>query len=662
MDSLTLDPYEQQLLTVFNNYDHENVGSLDRDGLTQLCQTLQLEEQSTDLIQCLLKDPKHSRATFSEFRDALLTLLGNMQHNMTNVDEMKKVENGSPDREVSPKFIYGSKKYGRRSRPRNDEISNVVGEQNDLNYLNKSTNVSVQRSNSQTEVSNSKKRKTNYRLKRCTSLPGTQRIVDNNFITNGLTNEPEVICTEDQLREAWKKLGVGTDGFLNRTELLLVCEAIGLPKLAKGVIRQLSDKFNVDYDQRISFHELVDALKMDETWSDVIDSTPVNNDLTLNMSNDFPDSKTFRYVALGPDGNGVISTQTLIDMWEQVGISSPKELIHELGFSDREINIVELATVLEKEIKGIHDSSRVEMPNPHLALFLQANLTLYQSEIRCLKNILEQMHAEKEKLKCDVFEANNRAKLLAQEVDDNHMKMELNTQNQVKLIEQRHSDILKEINEQYTSDKEHLSSLNQSLKDKICSLEQEVNKLKNDLVVAQKYSNTIEKENQALSSQISELQQVKSLLTEQINTLENEKQKYVEMEQEQMEPLLAKLSSLQLENAQLRDKNDEMLAEIENLTCQVSSMRTKVASTPTYNTLDQSMDENISVICEGVGLGAKRRSDYSPTKDDALFGIGERFFFAVDVVLCIRISGVDVSRVFGDEDLQVHISNGSSKF
>lgn len=604
MESLTLDPYEQQLLSVFASYDHENLGSLDREGLTQLCQTLQLEEQGSELIQCLLKDPKRPRATFPEFKDALLTLLTSKPKNTD--------EKGSPDREVSPK-IYGSKKYGRRSRPRSDEISNIIDEQNDLNYLNKNA---VQRSNSQTEVS-SKKRKTNYKLKRCTSLPATQRIVGNNFVANNLSNESEVVYTEEMLREAWKKLGVGKDGYLNQNELVLVCDAIGLQKLAKGVIRQLSDKLSVDYDHRISFQELLEALQMDETWSEVLNSHDVS------LSNEiFPDSRTFQFITLGPDGNGVITAETLIEMWELVGISAPKELIHELGFNEREINIVELATVLDKEIKGIHDSA--DLQNPHLAL-LHANLSLYQAEIRCLKNILEQMHAEREKLKCDVFEANNRAKLLAQEVDDNHMKMERNTQNQVKLIEQRHSDILKEITQQYTSDKEQLSALNQSLEQKIANLEMEVTKLKNDLIVAQKYSTTLEKENQNLSGQISELQQVKNLLSEQINSLECEKQKYVEMEQEQIEPLLTKLSNLQLENAQLRDKNDEMVAEIENLSCQVSSMRAKVASTPTYNTLDESMEENISVVCEGVGLGAKRRSDYSPSKDSVLFGIGELF-------------------------------------
>ncbi|KAJ8955160.1 hypothetical protein NQ318_009053 [Aromia moschata] len=548
-----------------------------------------------------------------------------MQNNRSaKSEDIIDTEKSSPDREVSPKFVYGSKKYGRRSRPRNDEITPIFNEQNDTGLNKSPNNASVQRSNSQTEVS-SKKRKTNYKLKRCVSLPGHNDLALNNgtdgtFITSHtLSSEPELVCTEEMLREAWRKLGVGEDGHLNRTELILVCDAIGLHKLADGVIRQLSDKLTVNYDHKISFQELLEALQQDETWFEVLNPSPPNHQPTDNL---FPDSRTFQFITLGPDGNGIISTDVLVEMWESVGIHSPKDLIHELGFNGRRISIVELANVLDKQIKGMNEATRSEYQSPHLTL-LQANVTLYQSEIKCLKSVLEQMHAEREKLKCDVVEANNRATLLAQEVDDNHSRMEQNTLNQVKLLEQRHSDILKEVTAQYSKDKEQLSSINQTLESRISSLEQETVKLKNDLLVAQKYSLNVEKDNQILSGRITDLEKDKCSLTEQIGALENEKQNSSEIERQENELLLSKLTALQLENSQLKDKNDEMVSEIECLSSQVASMRTKASSTPTpsYNTLDQSMEENISIICEGVGVGAKRRSDYSPSKDVNLFSM-----------------------------------------
>lgn len=38
--------------------------------------------------------------------------------------------------------------------------------------------------------------------------------------------------------------------------------------------------------------------------------------------------------------------------------------------------------------------------------------------------IIEQMNCEREKLKYDIDTANNRAAMLAQEVDENHMRLE----------------------------------------------------------------------------------------------------------------------------------------------------------------------------------------------------------------------------------------------
>lgn len=268
--------------------------------------------------------------------------------------------------------------------------------------------------------------------------------------------------------------------------------------------------------------------------------------------------------------------------------------------------------------------------NPSIAL-LQATLSLYQSEIKCFKTIFEQMQAEREKLKSDVIEANNRATLLAQEVDDNHSRMEQNTLNQVKLLEQRHNDIMKEMKLQYSQDKEQLTAMKDSLQNRITTLEQEIMKLKNDLLMAQDYSLNMEKENQNLSGRIQELSEDKNNLSEQIVVLENEKQKYTEVGREENRMLYNKLSALQMENSQLKDKNDEMLSEIESLSNLVSSMRTKSSSTPTpsMNTLDQSMEENISIICDGVGVGAKRRSDYSPSKDLNLFSIGKFFLITL---------------------------------
>ncbi|KAL1139472.1 hypothetical protein AAG570_006456 [Ranatra chinensis] len=105
------DPYEEQLLAVFESCDREGRGLLDGEGLSQLCQMLHLEERRDELVSKLIGPTKLptlvNDITFPKFREALLAILA------TPSDTRES----SPVREVSPKFVYGQKKYGRRSRP-----------------------------------------------------------------------------------------------------------------------------------------------------------------------------------------------------------------------------------------------------------------------------------------------------------------------------------------------------------------------------------------------------------------------------------------------------------------------------------------------------------------------------------------------------------------
>lgn len=122
------------------------------------------------------------------------------------------------------------------------------------------------------------------------------------------------------------------------------------------------------------------------------------------------------------------------------------------------------------------------------------------------------------------------------------------------------------------------------------------------------------------------MQQLKEVLTEQVTILETEKQQYeYEREQVQVEPLLAQLSSLQIENSQLRDKNDEMVTEIESLNNKILAMRTRTSS-PRHH--EHSMEDVIT--CESITFGFKRRNDESPSKDLEALGIGIPTLFVLN--------------------------------
>lgn len=609
MEHCSMDPYEQQLLSVFDSYDIERKGSLDRDGLIKLCNTLQLEEQGSDLIKCLLSGTK-IYVTFNEFKEGLLTLLGNIQ-NETKSDSKSDGDHESPDRELSPKFVYGSKKYGRRSRPEENLASDDV-----IDNKVKSSN-KVQRSNSQSDVTHFKKRKTNNKLKRCTSFPGTpkqEKVTGNETFTPKYCNNFD---NESLLRDTLERLGIGQDGYLNQYELMQVCESIGLNKTFDTLI-QVTDKNQFDYNKKISVEELLEILQKQHESYNI--PSPVNSlDTTLNnscLTEDsllFPSNKSIQYISLGPDGSGVTSSQNIIEMWENAGIQSASSLLQELGFSQSQINISELGSILEDELRTFTDSrSNISYANinPQVVL-LQATIILYQSEVKSLKSMLEQMNAEREKLRCDIAEANYRSSLLAQEIDENHAKMEKNTQKQVKLLEQRHAEVLKELTSQFTGDKEQMSILNSKLEKRIASLETEETKLKSTIHSIESYNSTLEIDNQSLSNKITEMEYIKITLTERVTILENECRKISELERErdQVEPLLHQITRLQQENSELRDKNDELCTEVESLSTQISSLKVKKTSASPLNT---SNDENASIIYEGIG--SKRRVD-SPTKD-----------------------------------------------
>lgn len=96
------------------------------------------------------------------------------------------------DREVSPKLVVGTKKYGRRSRPHNQNKNSdqLMSDSDDTNdeqdvYSHRSCNAQqVKRSTSQTDIPGSRRYcntiVTENKLKRCASLPAQKNIFNQN--------------------------------------------------------------------------------------------------------------------------------------------------------------------------------------------------------------------------------------------------------------------------------------------------------------------------------------------------------------------------------------------------------------------------------------------------------------------------------------------------
>ncbi|PSN57236.1 hypothetical protein C0J52_05004 [Blattella germanica] len=623
MEGRELNPYEQQLLAVFESCDQDQSGSLDGHGLEQLCGKLQLEEQGYELMKCLLGNTaSNKRVTFSEFRDGLLALLAEDQGNQTNRREMG--DRGSPEREVSPKFVFGKKKYGRRSRPESTEQDLSLEQEespddSDLEIFRTVPKVSLE------ETESKKKRKFSTSHSPSITegnLSSWQAPAESGSPSLGHVGENEEEC----LRAAWERLGVGKDGFLDRRELALV-------------VQQLFEKLDVDRDGRISFEEFLLLFRSGGSWVQTNVVSPSHTETKSNSgrmgvefekhSDNSKERKSIgsssdqdtEFLALDPNSGGYVNAELILEMWEGAGIPGPSQLLQDLGFSESQrLNIVDLAAVLEEELRTLAEDkrneeaagSRVQTFSPHETL-LQATLALYQTEVRCLKLSLEHMSAERDKLKADIMDANQRASLLAQEIDDHHARLEKSSQLQVKLLEQRHAEQLKVLSEQLGSDREQLAVQNSSLENQVSSLQDEETRLRAQVATLESENEALDKENHSLTEQLSKSEETRIQLQNELESLAGMQHRLSELEgsneREKMLPLLERINELQAENTGLRDSNDELTMEVESLTAKLASMKTKKSPSQVTHELSEGANVSDTSGISSVMSATKRRGN-----------------------------------------------------
>ncbi|KAJ4920537.1 hypothetical protein JOQ06_022670 [Pogonophryne albipinna] len=107
------DEYEERLKEVFHSFDATSCGSLNPEELSDLCCSLQLEEA---VLHSLLQRPQQhtDRVDFDQFKNALILVLSSTLEPAPSEQETPS----KPDSpEIQPKFVKGSKRYGRRTTP-----------------------------------------------------------------------------------------------------------------------------------------------------------------------------------------------------------------------------------------------------------------------------------------------------------------------------------------------------------------------------------------------------------------------------------------------------------------------------------------------------------------------------------------------------------------
>lgn len=577
MENHSMDHYEKQLYAVFKTFDYANTGCLDKDSLMSLCNTLQLEEKGCRLVDSLI-NVENKEVTFTQFRDGLLTILGDVTDKCNDCQS----EDESSGREISPKFVYGSKKYGRRSRPQ-DNIETPTSDVHDDSDLEQSANYSergnkVQRSVSNCDVNKERKVNSNSKLKRCISFPGNQRINESQ-----VEKVPEI--------DNYIHLGLDHSSLISFNEAVTLCHDMQMENADTDMIKQIfDDQCDSESVGHITVGEFFHQLNKRLITSITPDSAQVITKLSSQLvCNGDTIGGSIRYPMLISDKINSVKTDVIVEMWEQAGIQHCQQMLYDLGFNDGDIDMVELLNVLDEEIKIAISSINKSTEFNSASMLLQASLCVNQYELKTIKNAMEQIFGENYKLKADLLDANQRAQVLAQEVDENHTKMESSLRTQIKQLELKHSEIVKDMSSHMASEKEQLSTTILQLEEKIEHFNLENSKLKQQLGLITIKNEELEKHVLSCQEHISELEKIKIQLTKEVKKLVSEKNassEKLEPDCNETDVLLGQISKLQLENKSLRDRNDELCAEIETLQDKLSGSSRRLSLTKTKTVCD----------------------------------------------------------------------------
>lgn len=479
------------------------------------------------------------------------------------------------DREISPKLIVGTKKYGRRSRPTQNSDDLIVDTSDSDNEaavipsLEKKSS-KVQRSASQSDVHGAKRRRPTgvTKLKRCASLPSHKSIVKvrhhkielelNEDSMDEGDNAIKLSSLSANLRTVWNSFETGRAETLNFQQLQIVCERVGLHKVAaKLAAEEVFDKLSIKRDQGIRFDDFMNLIQSD---SDMFSSVE-------NIGKPVAVEENRVYQDVSP--SGTMEIENVLELWTIANIPEAEMLMKNLGFSGKEVKLAELCCVLEEEIQR-------QPSGETLASLLRASLALHRAEISSLRQSFQQLANENKKLFADNKEANRQASMLAQEIDERHTNLEDSTQIKIKAIELRHNEAMKELTAQLTQEREHLALLNSKLESKVTARESDEQKLRQELASLKDENCALESEQLELHKQITELLEQNIKLNQDIAEMEmgggDEKS---DTHNEEMLDLIEKIETLQMENSNLRDRNDELLCDVENLNIEAARWKNR---------------------------------------------------------------------------------------
>ncbi|KAG8197693.1 hypothetical protein JTE90_001617 [Oedothorax gibbosus] len=304
-------------------------------------------------------------------------------------------------------------------------------------------------------------------------------------------------------------------------------------------------------------------------------------------------------------------SSAILELWESLELPCSPHLLEELGFNTNlKINLSDLSTVLEEVL-----CNALKRPLQQLAF------VSFQNEVQFLRQTVDQMHRERVRLRINIEEANTRAALLAQEVDDNHAKLESSLHKKLLFMEKKYQEQARELVEEFQQERESLNSQSNKLKQQLQSdmdtVRDEEAKLKFRLNLLEQENNRLEHELQEASEKYLEAEKLNEIYQKELLVMPDLKERLADLEsqlndmQEQRhQNLLQEFEKCKNKNQELQDKIDELTLELEN----VHQNATADASSPKGMNRSHSW---LSDYKKALVAGFKRRGSESSSEENS---------------------------------------------
>ncbi|XP_029927171.1 ninein-like protein [Myripristis murdjan] len=564
--------YVAQLKAEFDSCDTTASGFLDRDELTELCRKLQLDTHLPLLLHTLLGESRHARVNFEEFKDGFVAVLSRSLDFSTSEEESSYLEPVVPE-EVKPKFVKGTKRYGRRSRPDNKPDQALTCDSDD----------SPPSRTEPTDSSPAGVRRA--KLRRSTSLESVESLKSDEEAAaqKNVQTECEPAAQQDRSvqdgvaecrgTEVLEELGGGGGGGALREELLLVCDQLGLQQLDSSELDVLLRKLDADLDGRVSLSEFQKVLCGS---APVCSSTPTRPHDPQRALHRVVEERPVLAVTVGQrllsrldDGSGCTSPDRVIALWTEEGLRNSRDILQTLDFPlEERLSLADLSLALDNELlvsgNGIH----------------QAALICYKTEIQHLQQQVEQACRERDKVKSDLDLADRRNLQLVREVDDHQASMETLNQSRIRGLEQEFRDRLTALRSETEQESEVL--LQQAERERN-RLQDELQGLRSRDAQLQEELHAATQENQRLEEELALLKLKLTEAESSVSRLHRELELLLQDKFGSLDPAGAALSheerfceiikEYELQCRELRDRNDELSSEVELLKSQRSDRK-----------------------------------------------------------------------------------------